>query len=85
MNDDMPRYSVNYSRNSKGESDKKLSCSFMIGPYYVQIDWQDDVSILSTLNGPLLVGSVTVPRALDFDMTDLVSVEERIKTLLLFS
>ena len=85
MNDDMPRYSVNYSRTSKGADDKKLSCSFMIGTYYVQIDWQEDVSVLSTLEGPLLIGSVTLPKALDLDMADLVSVEERIRTLLLFS
>lgn len=85
MNDDMPRYSINYSRTKNKENDKRLSCSFMIGTYYVQIDWSENVSVLSTLNGPLLEDSITIPRALDLDMTDLRGVENRIKILLLFS
>jgi len=65
--------------------EKKTSCNFMIDTYYVQIDWEDNTSTLSTLYCSFLVGSITIPKALDLDMTDLPSVVERIKTLLLFS
>jgi hypothetical protein len=86
MNDDMPRYSVNYRRIFKSKEDgEKTSCCFMIDKYYVQIDWEDNTSILSTLDGPILLGSVVLPRALDLDMSDLSSVIRRIKTLLVFS
>lgn len=86
MNDDMPRYSVNYRciYDSK-EDGQKTSCSFMIDTYYVQIDWEDNTSTLSTLNGAILIGSITLPKALDLDMDNLPSVVERIKTLLVFS
>lgn len=85
LNDDMPRYSVNYSWGTNKEDGEKSSCSFMIDTYYVQIDWEEATSTLSTLDGALLLGSITLPRALDLDMTDLASVVKRIKTLLVFS
>lgn len=86
MNDDMPRYSVNYRRIFTSKEDgEKTACSFMIDKYYVQIDWEDNTSTLSTLYGPILMDSVVLPRALDLDMDDLSSVVQRIKTLLLFS
>lgn len=81
MNDDMPRYTITY-RKVDG---KKISCSFMIESYYVEIDWDKDDSIISTLDGVMLIGSISLPRALELDMTDLNSVKQRIKTLLLFS
>lgn len=85
MNDDMPRYSVNYAWGPNKEDGEKTSCNFMIDSYYVQIDWEEGSSILSTLDGPILLGSITLPRALDLDMNDLASVIKRIKTLLIFS
>ena len=85
MNDDMTRYSINYDRDPNQEDCEKTSCNFMIDSYYVQIDWVEDTSVLSTLNGPILLGSVTLPKALDLDMNDLASVIKRIKTLLVFS
>lgn len=85
LNDDMPRYSINYAHGLNKQDGEKTSCNFMIDTYYVQIYWEENISILSTLDGPILLGSVTLPRALDLDMTDLPSVIERIKTLLLFS
>jgi hypothetical protein len=85
LNDDMPRYSVNYSWGKNKEDDKKSSCCFMIDTYYIQIDWDEDTSTLSTLDGAVLLGSVVLPRALNLDMTDLASVVKRIKTLLVFS
>lgn len=85
LNDDMPRYSVNYSWGPNKEDNKRTSCSFMIDTYYVQIDWEENTSVLSTLDGPLLLDSITLPKALDLDMSDLVSVVKRIKTLLIFS
>ncbi len=85
MNDDMPRYQVNYAWASNKEDGKKTSCCFMIDLYYIQIDWEKNTSTLSTLDGPILLGSITIPKALDLDMSDLASVVERIKTLLVFS
>lgn len=85
MNDDMPRYQVNYAWGPNKEDTEKTSCNFMIDTYYVQIDWEENTSTLSTLNGPILLGSITIPKALDLDMSDLASVVERIKTLLVFS
>lgn len=85
MNDDMPRYQVNYAWGPNKEDGKKTSCNFMIDSYYVQIDWEEDTSVLSTLDGPILLGSITLSKALDLDMSDLASVIKRIKTLLVFS
>lgn len=85
LNDDMPRYAINYAWGPNKEDGEKTSCIFMIDSYYVQIDWEKNCSILSTLDGPLLLGSITLPKALDFDMNDLASVIKRIKTLLVFS
>jgi hypothetical protein len=85
MNDDMSRYSVNYAWGSNKKDGEKTSCNFMIDTYYIQIDWEENTSILSTLDGPVLLGSITLPKALDLDMTDLASVVKRIKTLLVFS
>ena len=84
MNDDMPRYQINYHKKSKGYN-SPLSVAFMIGIYYVQVDYKDNVTILSKLEGPLLLDSVTIPKALVFDMSALQIVENRVKTLLLFS
>lgn len=85
MVDDMPRYSVNYAWGENKEDGEKTSCCFMIDTYYVQIDWEANTSTLSTLDSVILLGSVVLPRALDFDMNDLPSVIKRIKTLLVFS
>lgn len=85
INDDMPRYSINYAHGLNKQDGEKTSCNFMIDTYYVQIDWEENTSTLSTLYCSFLVGSITIPKALDLDMTDLPSVVERIKTLLLFS
>ena len=85
MNDDMPRYQVNYAWGINKEDGEKTSCSFMIDSYYVQIDWELNTSTLSTLEGAFLLGSITLPKALDLDMNDLASVIKRIKTLLVFS
>lgn len=85
MIDDMPRYSVNYSWGKNREDNKKISCSFAIDTCYVQIDWEENISTLSTLYGAILLDSVTIQKALDLDMDNLSSVTERIKTLLVFS
>jgi hypothetical protein len=80
--DDMPRYQINYTR---GITSTPSSCAFMIGTYYVQVDFQNNTTTLSTLHSIILLDSITLPRALHFNMDDLASVEERIKTLLTFS
>jgi hypothetical protein len=87
LNDDMPRYQINFY---KGDFDSPVldvpsSCAFMIATYYVQIDFENNTTTISTLNSVLLQGSIDLPRALNFDMSDLKSVEARIKTLLTFS
>lgn len=85
LNDDMPRYSVNYNCKSDGQDGNKTSCSFMIGKYYVQIDWELNESTLSTLNGPLLMNTIKISRALNLDMSDLKSVKKHVEILLLLS
>jgi hypothetical protein len=84
MNDDMPRYQINYHQH-KLRYNNPSSLAFMIDKFYVQVDYNDGVTILSTLEGPLLIGSITLPRAIRFDMSNLPVVEKRVKTLLLFS
>ena len=80
--DDMPRYQINFH---KDDSMTPSSCAFMIATYYVQVNYEHNTTTLSTLNSVLLQGSIDLPRALNFDMSDLKSVEARIKTLLTFS
>jgi hypothetical protein len=81
----MPRYSIGYSRPTDQDPTKAMFCYFMIASYYVEIEWLDNETKLSTLEGAFLKDCITLTRAIDFDMEDLISVENRVKTLLLFS
>jgi hypothetical protein len=84
LNDDMPRFQINFHKDETAFGEP-ISCAFMIDTYYIQIDFASNNTIISTLDGPLLIGSIHLPKALQFDMANLSSVSEKVKTLLVFS
>jgi len=77
--DDMPRYQI--SIDYKGT----MSYQFMIDNSYVSVDFEKNITMLSRLEACILLDTITLPRVIQFDMNDLVSVSEKVKTLLLFS
>lgn len=75
----MPRYQINIDTSGT------LSHQFMIDDSYVGVDYEDNTTTISKLLGCILVDTISVSQAVQFDMTDLASVSEKVKTILLFS
>jgi hypothetical protein len=85
LNDEMPRFIINYKCLNKNQDGQKIYCTIMIDNYYVQIDWEHNISIISKLKGAILFDPITINSILDLDLDDLQSMTNRIQTLMLFS
>ena len=79
--DDMARYHITY----QSFNPDPISCAFALNDYYINVDYQNNTTTLSKLHIVILLDSITVEKAIHFDMTDLPGVLEKVKTLLLFS
>lgn len=84
MNDDMPRYQINYIKDSSPEQSNMISCSFMIDDNYIQVDYENKRTTLSKLFACILMNTVYLNQSFYFDMTDLDEVSKNVRTLLLF-
>jgi hypothetical protein len=79
--DDMARYQITYQSSDPNP----ISCAFALDDYYVNVNYRNNTTTLSKLYVVILLDSITVEKAIHFDMTDLPGVLEKVKTLLLFS
>ncbi len=79
--DEVARYQVSY----KNYPTIIQSKAFVLDKYYVQIDYLQSKTIISTLEICFLIDSVEIPRILDVDFKSLDITLDKIKTLLIFS
>lgn len=79
INDDMPRYKMTFVEG------KIVSRVIMFPNLYVQIDYVNNVTIISRLEVCVLTNTVRIPRPLAFDPDNLPSLLEKVKTILTFS
>lgn len=79
----MPRYIVAYQNNSSIPISKTfyLENNYM----YVQVDFVNDVTIISQLQVIMLTNKVVIPKALDLNLNDLQAVYKKLQTLVMFS
>jgi hypothetical protein len=82
MIDDMTRF-ILYRDLEKTET--IISCSFILNDFHVVLDYKENSTTISKLSGCFLMDPIRLDKLIDVDMTDLVSVSDKVKTWLLFS
>ena len=75
-----PRYQVVWVTRGKLESE-----TFMIGKYYVKIDYENNQTSISTLDMILLLGTITLPLAIDVNVRNYDETLTKIQTIITFS
>lgn len=81
INDDMPRYKVIYNNYPT----YLTGYVFMLDKYYIQIDYTNQITVISRLEGCMLFNSIQVAAPLSVDFDDLDAFLDKIKTILIFS
>ena len=81
MVDDMHRYKIYYWNYPT----KLMYRAFMIGQYYIEIDYDSQSTKISTLYSIILRDSIIIPYALKINLKNLSLILSKIKILLLFS
>ena len=65
--------------------DKLESETFMINKYYVKIDYENNLTKISTLDVVILLGTITLPQAIVVNVKNYDETLTKIKTIVTFS
>jgi len=77
----MPRYQIAYNNYPT----YLISRTFMLGHYYIQIDYPNDKTTISKLEACFLFDTVELLRALPVDFKNPQALLDKISTLMVFS
>ena len=67
------------------DSSEPRSEQFIIDTYYVQVDYKLNFTKISTLDVVLLIGTITLPQAISFNLKNYDETLTKIKTIIIFS
>lgn len=81
INDDMPRYQVVY----KNYPTMLWSKTYMLDKYYIQVDFLEKITKISVLDTIILLDTIIIPHAINFDLSDIPIAAQKIRTLMVFS
>lgn len=74
-----------YQTTTSSADNKIISESFILDTYYISIDYVENTSKISTIDVVILLGTITLPKAIFFNLKNLKETLTKIKTLLMLS